>query len=196
MRTAPQTPYLWVPEAAAYCEITSEIADAKYLSKLDASQGFWQLKLHEDSTKYCTFNTPYGRYSFQRLPFGICPEPLAYASRTMTTTECRYAQIERECLGLVYGFQKFTAETDHKPTSHWEKPQWDVTMHSKTDDEATTLWFWLDIHTSQTHSASRCSVEANNTEKRTGWVLHRNRHHATYVDLITQSLPVSYMKSK
>lgn len=44
---------------------------AQYFSKLDASQGFWQLKLHEDSTKYCTFNTPFGRYSFLRLPFGI-----------------------------------------------------------------------------------------------------------------------------
>lgn len=44
---------------------------AKCFSKLDASQEFWQLKLHEDSTKYCTFNTPFGCYSFQRLPFGI-----------------------------------------------------------------------------------------------------------------------------
>ncbi|KAL7851936.1 hypothetical protein SRHO_G00177210 [Serrasalmus rhombeus] len=52
-------------------EITSEMSGAKYFTKLDASQGFWQVKLDEDSTKYCTFNTPYGRYSFLRLPFGI-----------------------------------------------------------------------------------------------------------------------------
>ena len=56
-------------------DITSEMAGAKYFSKLDASQGFWQIKLHEDSTKYCTFNTPFGRYSFQRMPFGICSAP-------------------------------------------------------------------------------------------------------------------------
>lgn len=52
-------------------------------------------------------------------------KPVVYASRTMTSTECRYAQIEKECLGLVYGFQnyhgyvyglpKFVAKTDHKP---------------------------------------------------------------------------------
>ncbi len=51
--------------------------------------------------------------------------PVAYASRAMTSAECRYAQIEKECLGLVYGFEKFhsyvfglprfVAETDHKP---------------------------------------------------------------------------------
>lgn len=52
-------------------EITSEMAGARYFSKLDASQGFWQLRLDESSTKYCTFNTPFGRYCFQRLPFGI-----------------------------------------------------------------------------------------------------------------------------
>lgn len=51
--------------------------------------------------------------------------PVAYASRTMTPSECRYAQIEKECLGLVYGVERFhsyvyglptfVAETDHKP---------------------------------------------------------------------------------
>ena len=52
-------------------------------------------------------------------------KPVAYASRTMTETECRYAQIEKECLGLVFGLEKFhsyiyglptfTVETDHRP---------------------------------------------------------------------------------
>lgn len=63
-------------------EITSEMTGARFFSKLDASQGFWQLKLHEDSTKYCTFNTPFGRYSFQRMPFGISSAPKVF-HRTM-----------------------------------------------------------------------------------------------------------------
>ena len=45
--------------------------NAKYLSVLDASSGFWQIKLDHESSKLCTFNTPFGRYSFKRLPFGI-----------------------------------------------------------------------------------------------------------------------------
>lgn len=52
-------------------------------------------------------------------------KPVAYASRAMTKSECRYAQIEKECLGLayrlerfhsyVYGLPSFTVETDHRP---------------------------------------------------------------------------------
>ena len=39
-------------------EIYSEMAGARYFLKLDASHGFWQLKLDESSTKYCTFTHP------------------------------------------------------------------------------------------------------------------------------------------
>ncbi|XP_059415130.1 Fc receptor-like protein 5 [Carassius carassius] len=38
---------------------------------LDEKDGYWQIKLDEPSSKLCTFNTPWGRYRFLRLPFGI-----------------------------------------------------------------------------------------------------------------------------
>ena len=52
-------------------------------------------------------------------------QPVAFASRTLTETEQRYAQIEKECLSITFGAHKFsqyisrrekvTVETDHKP---------------------------------------------------------------------------------
>ena len=56
-------------------EISCRLSEAKYFTLLDASAGFWQLKLDEASTRLCTFNTPFGRYRFLRLPFGINSAP-------------------------------------------------------------------------------------------------------------------------
>ena len=33
--------------------------------------GYWHVVLDEKSSKLCTFDTPYGRYRWKRLPFGI-----------------------------------------------------------------------------------------------------------------------------
>nr|XP_054606603.1 uncharacterized protein K02A2.6-like [Nothobranchius furzeri] len=59
-------------------EIMAQFAGAKWFSKLDASSGFWQLRLDEESSRLCTFNTPEGRYRFLRLPYGILSAPEVY----------------------------------------------------------------------------------------------------------------------
>jgi len=56
-------------------KITSRLAKAQYFTVLDASSGFWQLKLDEASSRLCTFNTPFGRFRFLRLPFGVNSAP-------------------------------------------------------------------------------------------------------------------------
>ena len=52
--------------------VMSEMSEAKYFSKLDASNGYWQIKVDEESSKLLTFTTPFGRHRFKRL------YPLAY----------------------------------------------------------------------------------------------------------------------
>ena len=52
-------------------DILSQMAGTKYFSKLDASLGYWQLKLDKESSKLHAFHTPFGRYKFKRLPFGV-----------------------------------------------------------------------------------------------------------------------------
>jgi transposase InsO family protein len=48
---------------------------AKFFSKMDMTAGFWQVLLDEASSRLCTFSTPFGRYRYLRLPFGIAPAP-------------------------------------------------------------------------------------------------------------------------
>ena len=52
-------------------EITSKLTGAKVFSKLDAKDGFWHVKLDPPSSLLTTFNTPFGRFKFNRLPFGL-----------------------------------------------------------------------------------------------------------------------------
>ena len=59
-------------------EILPQMSEAKVFSKLDALSGFWQCALDEASQELCTMNTPYGRYSFTRLPFGVKSAPEVY----------------------------------------------------------------------------------------------------------------------
>ena len=56
-------------------EIFAEMCGAKWFSKLDASQAFWQIKLCDKSKDYTTFNTPFGRWAYDRLPYGVCSAP-------------------------------------------------------------------------------------------------------------------------
>ncbi|XP_048252566.1 uncharacterized protein K02A2.6-like [Haliotis rufescens] len=52
-------------------DILPSLSKARYFTKLDARSGYWAIRLAEESSFLTTFNTPYGRYRFLRLPFGI-----------------------------------------------------------------------------------------------------------------------------
>ena len=52
-------------------DILPKVSKAKVFTVLDAKDGFWQVKLEEKSSYLTTFWTPFGRYRWLRLPFGI-----------------------------------------------------------------------------------------------------------------------------
>lgn len=62
-------------------EILPSLHQARIFSVVDASNGFWQVELDEESSLLTTFVTPYGRYRWRRLPFGISSAPEEYQRR-------------------------------------------------------------------------------------------------------------------
>ena len=59
-------------------DIFATLEGGVVFSKLDLSQAYLQLRLHEESKKFVTINTPKGLYQFQRLPFGIASAPAIF----------------------------------------------------------------------------------------------------------------------
>ena len=52
-------------------DILPELADSKYFSLLDAKSGYWHVPLDRESGLLTTFNTPWGKYRWLRLLFGL-----------------------------------------------------------------------------------------------------------------------------
>ncbi len=52
-------------------DIRCKLAGKKLFTILDEKDGYWQIKLYEESADLCAFNTPWGRYRFHRMPYGI-----------------------------------------------------------------------------------------------------------------------------
>ena len=62
-------------------EVTTRLAGAKKFTICDAKDGFHQIKLDKASSYLTTFNTPFGRYRWCRMPFGISSAPEVWQRR-------------------------------------------------------------------------------------------------------------------
>uniref|UniRef100_A0A3B1IHV4 ribonuclease H n=1 Tax=Astyanax mexicanus TaxID=7994 RepID=A0A3B1IHV4_ASTMX len=86
-----------------------QLEGAKIFSKLDANSGFWQIPLSKNSALLTTFISPFGRFCFNRLCFGISSAPEHFQKRMSQILEglegvlCHMDDI------LVFG----TTQTEH-----------------------------------------------------------------------------------
>ena len=60
-----------------------QLTGAIVFTKLDANSGFWQLKMDEESSYLTTFISPFGRYRYLRLPYGISSAPEHFQRRVL-----------------------------------------------------------------------------------------------------------------
>ncbi|KAL5517029.1 hypothetical protein EMCRGX_G002494 [Ephydatia muelleri] len=65
-------------------QVLAQLTGAKVFSKLDANSGFWQIPLSPESALLTTFITPFGRFCFHRLPFGITSAPEHFQKRMLS----------------------------------------------------------------------------------------------------------------
>ena len=52
-------------------DIANDFKGKTVFSTLDLKDGYWQVELDTESSLLCTFSTPFGRYRFTRMPFGL-----------------------------------------------------------------------------------------------------------------------------
>jgi hypothetical protein len=52
-------------------DVLHRVSNAKYVSKIDMTKGYWQVPLDEDAKRKSAFVTPFGQYQFSAMPFGM-----------------------------------------------------------------------------------------------------------------------------
>ena len=77
-------------------EVTQEFANSHYFTKLDACHGYWSIVLDEESSLLTTFNSPFWRYCFLHLPFGlVCSQDIFQEKMDQFLEECP------RCIGIA-----------------------------------------------------------------------------------------------
>ena len=59
-------------------EILERVGSSRAISKLDLAKGFYQIEVDPASVDKTAFITPFGKYAFQRMPFGLKNAPAIF----------------------------------------------------------------------------------------------------------------------
>ena len=68
-------------------DLLPQLTNAKVFSVVDAKNGFWHVQLEEESSFLTTFGTPWGRFRWTRMPFGISSAPEEFQRRVEQALE-------------------------------------------------------------------------------------------------------------
>ncbi|KAI5731889.1 hypothetical protein M8J77_017897 [Diaphorina citri] len=63
-------------------DILPNLANKRYYCVFDLKDGFHQIKMDKESSKLCTFSTPFGCYRYLRAPFGLSVIPEKFQKLT------------------------------------------------------------------------------------------------------------------
>ncbi|CAB4031928.1 Hypothetical predicted protein [Paramuricea clavata] len=96
-------------------EMLPKLSKAKVFTTLDAKDGFYQIALDEASSKQTTFWTPFGRYRYLRLPFGVNTAPEEFECKLQEKlSDLRGVEVLRDdMLVMGYGDTQEEAERNH-----------------------------------------------------------------------------------
>ena len=91
-------------------EVTSQLSGPQHYTVLDTTSGYWAMPLSKESSILTTFQTPYGRYRYLRMPFGICSaqEVCMYVCKTLFTD----ARLVNKIVGFHKGRQTTRVKED------------------------------------------------------------------------------------
>ena len=77
-------------------EVAHEFAHSHFFTKLDTCHGYWSIVLNQDSSLLTTFNSPFGRYWFLQLPFGlVCSQDIFQKKDGSDPQKCQ------GCIGIT-----------------------------------------------------------------------------------------------
>ena len=96
-------------------DILPELGQAKVFSTVDLRSGYWHCVLDEESSLLTTFATPFGRYRWCRLPFGLSVSSEIFQKRVNQALDGLEGVLDIVDDVLIYGYgdTEEQANADH-----------------------------------------------------------------------------------